>query len=112
MIQQLRCGDQGINVSQAILWGTALAISDGSYKAVFCTSSTVLYSNDRSKCITLVNAILRHCQAHNTYQAELSSILGSLCHIQLLCTYHNILSRCITLCLDSQQALSVAAGDH
>ena len=49
--------DEGESVAEAIIKGTAKAISDGSFKDYIGTSASIIVGEDRSKAITTCNKV-------------------------------------------------------
>jgi hypothetical protein len=97
--------NQGRLVAQAIIQGSAWAISDGSFKDEMGTSATVLYGIDKSKHIISVNDIPGNREEQSAYRSELAGIEGALAIIESLCQVHGIQAGSITIGLDWEPAL-------
>jgi hypothetical protein len=103
--------DEGAAVAQAILDGTALGISDGSYKNGRCTSAALIEGPSKSHGRVLaVNRVPGHSLSQTSYRGELGGILSLLTLVRGIITLHQITNGQIRLGLDGEQAMKEAAG--
>src|SRR5687768_5203407 len=104
--------NQGHNIAASILVGTAVAVSDGSYKTGLSTSATVLQGHIPSHCLISLNAPPGESTIQSLYRTELAGIAGSLFHVEALCHFYNLTTGKITLALDGLQAKNTASGTY
>ena len=103
--------DEGQDFAHGITLGTATAISDGSYKAGYGTSCSVLRGPQRI-CIVSINYVPGHTDSQSAYRSELAGISGSLLLIAAICHKFHISHGAVTIGLDSQSAInSVSQAD-
>jgi hypothetical protein len=105
--------DNGSHVAGAIQQGTALAISDGSYKQDRGTSAFLLQGPLKTEHRILgVNRTPGNPSDQSPYRAELSGILGILSLLSLLCQIHDIKKGFICIGRDGDSAMKEASGLH
>jgi Reverse transcriptase (RNA-dependent DNA polymerase) len=107
-LECLDMSDEGISITNALKNGTAIAVSDGSYKETFGTAAFVLEgvnSNGR-----IVNTVIAPGNAHNQspYRSELTGIYATMVLVQKLCKYYDISSGQIEFACDGLSALNKA----
>jgi hypothetical protein len=98
--------DYGIRVAQAIRDGTAIAISDGSFKEDFGTSALVIEASDSTNNIITVNAVPGNLANQGSYRSELASIFGQITLVNALCNVHGITQGSIECGCDGAGALN------
>jgi hypothetical protein len=106
--------DNGSHVAGAIRQGTALAISDGSYKQDHGTSAFLLQGPflKTEHRIIGVNRTPSNPSDQLPYRAELSGISGILSLLLLLCQIHDTKQGSIRISLDDDSAMKEASGLH
>ena len=104
-VEELLMSDAGAMVAEAIKDGHAIAVSDGSFKELFGTSSFTLQGNTAKHKITGRNAVPGAPLDQSAYRSELSGIAGIVVTLSILCSYHNITGGGIEIGLDGEQAM-------
>jgi hypothetical protein len=105
--------DNGLHLATALRHGTALAISDGSYKQDRGTSAFLLQGPLKAQFRILgVNRTPGAPADQSAYRAELSGISGILALLSLLCQIHQIHKGSIRIGLDGDSAMKEASGFH
>jgi hypothetical protein len=77
-------------VAPAIRDGTAIAISDGSFKDGFGTSALVIEASDSTDNIIAVNVVPGNLADQGSYRSELAGIFGQITLVNTLCNVHGI----------------------
>jgi hypothetical protein len=98
--------DNGIGVAQAIRDGTAIAISDGSFKEDFGTSALVIEASDSTDNIIAVNVVPGNLDNQGSYRSELAGIFGQITLVNALCNVHGITQGSIECGRDGVGALN------
>ena len=93
------------DVADAILAGTAIAVSDGSFKDSFGTSAWTLRGDTNESFITGVNVVPGSDEDQSAFRSELAGIYGIIIATTVLCELHDIHSGCITVACDGESAL-------
>jgi hypothetical protein len=93
-------------VAQAIRDGTAIAISDGSFKEGFGTSALVIEASDSTDNIIAVNVVPRNLDDQGSYHIELAGIFGQITLVNALCNVHDITQGSIECGCDGARALN------
>jgi hypothetical protein len=110
-VEKIIQSDEGVAVAQAILDGTALGISDGSYKNGRCTSAVLIEGPNKSHGrILAVNRVPGHPLIQSSYRGELGGILCLLTLVRGIISLHQIKNGRIRLGLDGEQAMKEASG--
>ena len=104
-VEELVMTDAGALVAQAIRDGTAIAVSDGSLKDMFGTSSFTLQGRTDDQKITGRNAVPGEPLNQSSYRSELAGIAGVLVTLFILCKAYNITEGHIEIGLDGEQAM-------
>ena len=97
------------HVVEAIKRGTAVVVSDGSFKEGSGTSAFTLGSF--TDYFLGVNQVPGVFSTHSAYRAELAGIVGGLTLLLLVCRVHNIRQGAVTLGLDGKNAMNRAEQD-
>jgi hypothetical protein len=100
--------DNGAAVAESIRVGTAVAISDGSYKDEFGTSALTLEPlvPNSGNCILATNVIPGRPEDQSSYRSELGGLWGIVTMITCVCQAHGITSGAITVGCDGIEALN------
>jgi hypothetical protein len=112
-IQELSVKDNGKAISKAIQRGTAIAVSDGSYKDDRGTAAFILERSDQfdlSGRIIGVNAIPGEAVYQSSYRSELGGVSGIIEIVGILCELHSIPAGVIEVGLDGEQAMKNISG--
>jgi hypothetical protein len=86
----MQATDNGERIAQAIRHGTAIALSDGSYKDGFGTSALIIEAEDDHHNIIAANVVTGDPSAQNSYCSELASIFGQITLVNTICRLHSI----------------------
>jgi hypothetical protein len=97
-IQEIIVTDDGVAMAQAIRNGTAIAVSDGSYKDGRGTSAFILETSDnfdeRGR-IVGVNCIPGETEDYTSYRSEIGGVSGVVETVGITCARHSITSGAI-----------------
>jgi hypothetical protein len=102
-VQDWIATDNGRTIAEAIKSGTAIAVSDGSYKNNFGTAAFVIEgtdSNDRVEAVMIVPG-----SDMGSHRSELAGLYGITVMVSIICRIHNIAKGSIVVGCDSQSAL-------
>jgi hypothetical protein len=103
--------DNGLAIASAIIQGTAIAVSDGSFKDHQGTSAfNIEGSSDQGRCVG-VNIVPGEKESQSPYRSELVGIAGALEAIHGICLVHSVTSGKVEMGLDGRQAMLKAFGD-
>ena len=106
-VRSLDCPNQGAEVAQAIIQGTAIAICDGSYKEHFGTTGFVLQQGTRrDQRIIGANVTPGHSEDQNPYRAEVGGIFAIVVVVEALVQYHQITHGTIEIGCDCASGLT------
>ena len=97
--------DNGHRIAQAIRNGTAIALSDGSYKDAFGTSAIIIEAEDADHNIIAVNVVPGNPSDQNSYRSELAGIFGQITLVNAICRVHSITQGTIESGCDGSEAL-------
>ena len=104
-----RVDDDGKYVAQAIRQGTAIAVSDGSFKDAIGSAGFVLegsmYAHHRILGDCMVSG---YGEDQSAYRSELCGLLGIMYSLRELCHHHHIQSGSITVACDGLSAIRKA----
>ena len=95
----------GADVVAAIIAGTAIAVSDGSFKDSFGTSAWTVRGDTSDQFLTGVNVVPGSDEDQSAFRSELAGIYGILTAVSSLCSLHEVLSGGITVACDGESAL-------
>jgi hypothetical protein len=93
-------------VAQAIRDGTAIAISNGSFKDRFGTSALVIEASDSTDNIIAVNVVPSNLANQGSYGSELAGIFDQITLVNALCNVHGITQGSIECGCDGAGALN------
>jgi hypothetical protein len=116
-IDTLKTRDEGAAVAHGIQQGTAVAVSDGTFREYSDTAAAAFVISPNIATIEGPSVIRGENQvpgdrfSHSSYRSELSGILGILHSTRILCHFHNVTSGAITIGLDNESAIEQAKGD-
>jgi hypothetical protein len=110
-IQCFDSSNDGLRIAQAIRTGTAVTLSDGSFKDGFGTVALILEAEDPAHNIVTVNVVPGNTQAQGSYRSELAGIFGQIIFINLICQIHGITQGAITSRCDGKGALTKVFSD-
>jgi hypothetical protein len=106
--------DDGGAIAKAITEGTAIAVSDGSFKDAFGTAALVIEGPDSTNRLESTLVLPGLPKDQSPYRSELGGLFGIVVLVHLICKVHNITSGSIEVGCDGQGALIQAleyAGD-
>jgi hypothetical protein len=104
-VQQFHSSDNGIRIAQAIQNGTAIALSDGSFKDGFGTSAIIIEASDPGDNIIAVNVVPGCKDTQSSFRSKLSGIFGQVIMINTICQLYGITHGSITCGCDGEDAL-------
>ena len=111
-ITEMTITDNGLEIATALKLGTAIAVSDGSFKDYHGTAAFVLEgANTREGRIVGVNVIPGEEESQSAYRSELGGVAGILEVLHCICVVHQVLAGHVTVGLDGEQAMKEAFGD-
>jgi hypothetical protein len=93
LIAEHFCNDSGINVANAIRNGTAIAVSNGSFKESFGMAALIIEGDNKTKHFIAINVTPGHPEDQSSLRSELSGLFGILIGCQpghLFCSQHPI----------------------
>eukprot|EP00957_Ditylum_brightwellii_P189176 14399863-Ditylum_brightwellii.AAC.1 len=103
------CSDNGACVAESIQKGTAICVSDGSYKLGGGTAACIIEGErPLENRISATATVPGSLDIHNAYRAELTEIYMLVQIDNKLCLLHNIDKGCITIACDGIEALRKA----
>jgi hypothetical protein len=111
-IESCRVDDDGRYVAQAIREGTALAVSDGSFKDAVGTAGFVVEGPRYN-----FHRILGDCMVpgygddQSAYRSELCGLMGIMYTLRELCAHHHIKTGAITVACDGLSAIRKALDE-
>ena len=97
--------DNGDRVAQAIRAGTAIAISDGSFKDRFGTAAIVIEAEDSEHNIIAVNVVPGNPEDQGAFRSELAGLFGQVILVNTICAVHQITQGTIECGCDGKAAL-------
>ncbi len=102
--------DNGAAIAQALIQGTAIAVSDGSFKNQQGTSAFVIEGNSAAGRLVGVNVIPGDAASQSPYRSELGGVAGILEALHGICEAHGVTEGRIEVGLDGEQAMKEAFG--
>ena len=105
-VEYIYSADNGYHVALEIISGSAIAVSDGSYKNDFGTSAFIMEGIHGKHRITGRNCIPGSPADQSSHRSELGGIVGIATALKLLCQVHDITEGKITIGLDGLSALN------
>jgi hypothetical protein len=112
-IQEITVTDEGTAMAQALRNGTAIAVSDGSYKDSRGTAAFILepsVHSDTTGRIVGVNSIPGEPEDHSSYRSEIGGVSGIVETVGILCAQYSIKSGAVEVGLDGDQAMKNIFG--
>jgi hypothetical protein len=113
-IQEITVTDDGEAMAQAIRQGTAIAVSDGSYKDGRGTAAFILETSENSTetgRIVGVNSIPGEKEDQTSYRSEIGGVSGIVETVAILCARYSITSGALEVGLDGDQAMKNIFGN-
>ena len=109
-VQHLYSADEGRSIAKEIIKGTAIAVSDGSYKDNFGTSAFIFHAPTTGARLTGRNCIPGAPEDQSAHRSEVGGIVGMAVALHLLCNIYDITDGKIILGLDGKSALNSASS--
>jgi hypothetical protein len=112
-IQEITVTDDGKAMAQAIRNGTAIAVSDGSYKTGRGTAAFILETSanfTKKGRIVGVNSIPGEKEDQSSYRSEIGGVSGIVETAGIICVRHAITSGAVEVGLDGDQAMKNIFG--
>jgi hypothetical protein len=113
-IQEISLTDDGEAIAKAISKGTAITVSDGSYKDGRGTAAFILETSENFESknrIVGVNAIPGEQEDQSSYRSEIGGVSGVVETVGILCNRFAITSGKIKVGLDGEQAMKNIFGN-
>ena len=110
-VSEFTLSDNGIAIAQALIQGTAIAVSDGSFKDSQGTSAFILEGCSKAGRLVGVNVIPGDDSSQSPYRSELGGVAGILECLHCICVAHDIYEGKVEVGLDGEQAMKEAFGD-
>jgi hypothetical protein len=107
-ITEMSVNDNGTEIADALQEGTAVAVSDGSYKDAQGTSAFVIEGSSSVGRLVGVNVIPGEEESQSPYRSELGGVAGILEALHCMCVAHSITKGHVTVGLDGEQAMKEA----
>jgi hypothetical protein len=104
-LRDINLADDGLTIAQAIRDGTAIGISDGSFKDGFGTASWVLEGLSPRHRIRGDNIVPGDTADQGSYRSELSGLYGITMGVYALCEFYKIAQGAIEVGCDGITAL-------
>jgi hypothetical protein len=112
-MSQISLPDNGTGLAASLIAGSAIAVSDGSFKDGRGTAAFVIedciHPNNLSQAIG-VNTVPGSLEDHSAYRSELSGDWGVISAVECICKAHGVTSGSIEVGLDGEQAMKVCEG--
>jgi hypothetical protein len=110
-ITEMSLEDNGLAIASDIIQGTAIAVSDGSFKDHQGTLAFIIEgSSDQGRCVG-VNIVPGEQESQSPYRSELVGIASALEAIHGICLVHSVTSGKVEMGLYGRQAMLEAFGD-
>jgi hypothetical protein len=103
--------DEGHSIALEIISGTAIGVSDGSYKDNFGTSAFIFEGVHSEGRITGRNCIPGAPEDQSAHRSEVGGIVGMAVTLKALCKLYDITTGSIILGLDGKLALNSASSE-
>jgi hypothetical protein len=110
-ITEMSVDDNGLMIAEALRNGTAVAVSDGSFKDSQGTSAFVVEGTTGQGRLIGVNVIPGEEKSQSPYRSELGGVAGILETLHCICAVHDVHSGHVEVGLDGDQAMKTAFGD-
>jgi hypothetical protein len=107
-VQRFDAPDNGMCIALAIQQGTAIAVSDGSFKDGRGTAAIIIEAADTADNIIIVNAIPGDPESQSSYRSELAGIFGQVIMVNTICRLHGVTQGSITSGCDGAEAIRKA----
>ena len=104
--------DDCATLSEALREGTALAVSDGSFKDSFGTSAFVLEGKDGTHRLTGANVVPGHPDDQSAYRSEIAGVCAILQVLLMICQLFNITEGEVEIGLDGEAAMDRISGPY
>ena len=111
-VQRFDSSDNGLRIAQALQNGTAIAVSDGSFKDGFGTSAIIIEGSDPGDNIIAVNVVPGHSDTQSSYRSKLAGIFGQVLMINTICRLHGITQGSIVSGCNGEEALHKSFSPH
>ena len=110
-VSEMSLEDNGLQIARALIQGTAIAVSDGSFKDGQGTSAFVIERNSKVGRLVGVSVIPGDSSSQSPHRSELGGIAGILECLHCICAAHNVTEGKVEIGLDGEQAMKEAFGD-
>ncbi len=111
-IKNFTASDNGEQIAQSIIDGSAVAVCDSSYKDGKGSAAWVIEGTTSEGRIRGTNFPPGPSKGQNSYRSELAGIYGILTMLTVICSTHNIQSGAITIACDNTSALQNSLDNY
>jgi hypothetical protein len=109
--QHFKCTDNGLTIAEAIRQGTAIAVSDGSFKNELGTAAFVIEGKDQTNRILAGHLTPGPPLSQSSFRSELSGLYGIVSLVNTICQFHHITEGKVCCACDGKQAIEQAFAD-
>jgi hypothetical protein len=103
--------DNGASLAQTIIAGTAVSVSDASYKDLFGTAAIVLEGLPTSHRAHAVNITLGPIKDDNSTHCETGGLIGMVVVVSAICTVHQVTTGSIVIACDNINSICIFQPD-
>ena len=105
-LRDIAASDNGVVIAQALRDGTAVAVSDGSFKDKFGTAAWVIEGRRSDGWVEGQCIIPGGPEDQSAYRSELGGLYAIAAMVQVICELHNIQEGSIEVACDGMNALA------
>ena len=110
-ISEMSHDDNGLAIATALRQGTAIAVSDGSFKDSQGTAAFIIEGASLEGRLVGVNVIPGEEDSQSPYRSELGGVAGILEALHCICIAQTVTSGHVTVGLDGEQAMKQAFSE-
>ena len=106
--EHFKCDDDGKTIAEAIRLGTAVAVSDGSFKNELGSAALVIEGSDSQHRILAGHLTPGPLSAQSSFRSELSGLYGIVLMVNTICRFYDITEGQVSCACDGEQAITQA----
>jgi hypothetical protein len=110
-ITEMEVEDNGIEIAKDLVQGSAIAVSDGSFKNQQGTAAFIIEGTSSTGRLIGVNIIPGASDSQSPYRSELGGITGTVEALHCICVIHRITQGAVEVGLDGNHAMKEAFGN-
>ena len=103
--------DNGVSLAQAIIDGSAVAVSDASYKDLFGTAALVIEGPPSSHRANAVNITPGPIKEGDSTRCETGGLIGIMVLTMAICTVHKVTTGSIVIACDNINSIRIFQPD-